>query len=634
MATFLQGVQDHVRGIRPPDDNLKFDAQLLQSRQSAYDKNHKALSKMYGTILNAGLTRDDNIMAREEFFKLIETDLHKIAGMDLSLESNQVQASNVFKQIYTNKALAKDMVWTKNFQSELQRAEGFRNCTDPEKCGGQYWEDGIKYMQYKREEFKNATRDESMGFQDVRYIPYNNMVEQAMKDFKELGVDVQSVDFSTDGKYKITMKNGEQIVEPLTNLFSGLYSRNPEFHDMYKVMAYNNRKDWTYNAVASGEYASLEEAAVGYVEKNAERFQRQFDILSKGAQEDTDMLQQKYDAYLKDYQNGELTQEEAVKMQETQILLEKSKELDGYLNMVRSAQKNMHNQSSMNAIADMLDNTSAMLMFKSDIESAAETFASLTSVTELEEDKFALEQQRFEHDVALEGVKQANRIELEKTKAALGAYDRNKASSADTAIARMNWENKVSDAENFEVGAEFLAALAKSPAYKAHAEKNGITADSSIEDIQKMVDAIKGSSSEPATLKGAAAKALNDVRDAQNKKRRDANIYGIKALEDGVSSDDITFNWEFMSDGSLGDLEGLVNDGLYDPTNIPNRVLIENNEAVIENGVKPTVYKKKGYPDLDFVVTASGKMMYTTDKGLSWKKATKTKLNQLTLQNY
>ena len=168
MATYIQNVQDKVTQVRPPQTNWQFEAQLLSTRQAKYDAGHNKLSKMYGQILNAGLTREGNVEAREEFFQLIDNDLRKVAGVDLSLDSNVTQARAVFNQIYDNDFLVKDMVWTKNFQGEMKRAEGFKNCVDPEECGGQYWEDGVKAMNYKREEFKNSTNNESMRAQNVR----------------------------------------------------------------------------------------------------------------------------------------------------------------------------------------------------------------------------------------------------------------------------------------------------------------------------------------------------------------------------------------------------------------------------------------------------------------------------------
>ena len=86
MATYIPQVQDKVTSVRPPQTDWQFEAQLLSTRQSKYDAGHDKLSKMYGDILNSGLTREGNIEAREEFFKLIDSDLRKVAGIDLSLD--------------------------------------------------------------------------------------------------------------------------------------------------------------------------------------------------------------------------------------------------------------------------------------------------------------------------------------------------------------------------------------------------------------------------------------------------------------------------------------------------------------------------------------------------------------------
>lgn len=415
MATFLNGVQDQVRGIRPPDDNLKFDSQLLQTRQSAYNKSHTALSKMYGTILNAGLTRDDNIMAREEFFKLIETDLHKIAGMDLSLEKNTAQAGNVFKQIYSNKALAKDMVWTKNFQQELQRAEGFRNCMNPEECGGQYWEDGLKYMQYKREEFKNATRDESLAFGNVKYVPYQNVMEKALNILDKYGFEMKTPSFSEDGRYMITTKNGKQAVKPMTAMFNKLLGENPQLTEMFKVKAYNTRKDWTYNAVASGQFNSLEEAAVGYVEMHKDRLEERFSQITNGVKQDVDSLKELLLGYEEDLKKGKAVNEQ--EYLETQQMYQSAVELQGYTDMVKNAQKNMHSQQSMNNIGNYLDGVMAQTMLYDEIEETAKIAAFKDYEVSMEVDKFALEEVRFQHDVALENIRAKNDERIARIKA-------------------------------------------------------------------------------------------------------------------------------------------------------------------------------------------------------------------------
>lgn len=419
MATFERGVQDQLTAIRPPDDLMQFNAQVLTAGQSQYDQAHQKLSKMYGTILNAGLTREDNILAREEFFKLIQQDLHKIAGMDLSKQSNVAKAQGVFKQIYTNKPLVKDMVWTKNYQTEMQRAEGFKNCINPDECGGQYWEDGVKYMQYKREEFKNATRDESMMFGDVEYIPYNNVIEQALDDLKEMGgFNMETTSFTEDGKYRVTTKNGRQAVKPMTLLFNKLYAKNPKFHDMFKVMAYNQRKDWTYNAVANGEYATLEEASVGYIEERRDALEKEFETMHKDITHDYERLKQLAEGYQQDYSEGRIQEgtEEYAEMVETMELYQSAEGLKSYNDMVKRAQKGMYSMTTMNGIGDYLDNVQAQLSLKNEIEQSAEILAFKDYSQEYKADEYAVLAQKHSYNVALENLRYKHDKELQLLK--------------------------------------------------------------------------------------------------------------------------------------------------------------------------------------------------------------------------
>ena len=413
MATYLPSVQDAVKSIRPPQSNLQFDAQLLTARQSAYDQNHSKLSKMYGTILNSTLSREDNIQARDEFFKLIDGDLKKIAGADLSKDSVKTQAGNVFQQIYTNDYLVKDMVWSKNYQAELQRAESFRDCIDPKECGGQYWDAGVKHMQYKREEFKNATRDESLGHSNVNYVPFNNMTEDAIAIMKEL--KSKFTKDTTDGKYKVTTENGEIAIDPLTLLFGRLYASNPKYVEQFKVLAYNKRKDEIYSTYNSGEYASLEEASVGYIERRRDEVEKNFNDNLKAFEFERNKLSEYAEAFAEDVAKGNLKkgQPDYIKGEYATALLAQSNELDQFNKTVMNAQKNMHNQNNINRISDSFDQIEAHNILTDEIKATAYTMAMQNQSVTLTEDKYGLEDQRFKHAMALERFKANAAKELE-----------------------------------------------------------------------------------------------------------------------------------------------------------------------------------------------------------------------------
>ena len=99
MATYLPGVPQYIPQIQPYQPDLNFMANVLQTKQNAYDKNYDALSKRYGTLLNSPMMRQDNIEKRQEFFNAIDNDIKKISGMDLSLQQNVDSADSVFSFI-------------------------------------------------------------------------------------------------------------------------------------------------------------------------------------------------------------------------------------------------------------------------------------------------------------------------------------------------------------------------------------------------------------------------------------------------------------------------------------------------------------------------------------------------------
>jgi hypothetical protein len=266
MATYVQGVNNVIPQIQPFQPDLNFYANALGTKQNQYDSNYKALSNAYGQFYYADLTRDSSIEKKDHLIKDIDFNMKRIAGLDLSLEQNVNQASQIFKPFYEDKALMKDMAWTKNYSNSRGRAEGLKLSED-EKMRSQYWENGVKALDYQREEFKETTDDESLNFGNVSYTPYVNTMKEAMKLAKEAGLSVETVDFSPDGKWIIKQKNGEALMSPLNKLFESTLGNDPAVQAVYKTQAYVNRKDYAYaNAAQFG--GDKNQAELDYLEKN------------------------------------------------------------------------------------------------------------------------------------------------------------------------------------------------------------------------------------------------------------------------------------------------------------------------------------------------------------------------------
>lgn len=411
MSTYLRGVNDYVGQIVPFKPNLQFHGSANQQLQSRYDTNKKALNNLYSSLLNADLTRDDNKASREEFFNLIGPQLQQISQLDLSQEDNVLQAKNVFQSIYNNKALVKDMVWTKNFKSEVERMEAIKNCTNPEQCGGQYWEEGEKYMLYKQQEFKNASAKDIFNFQDVTYIPYNSVADKALKYVKEADLNVTRDQVT--GKYKITNKNGKLVEGAIYEMLSKTIGDNPQFVDMFKAKAYVDRKDWIRSKVSTGEYSNEQEAQVNYIKLKEERVRNGIN----DELEQINLTREQLDERIAEIENKREVTEQDKK--EYEYLTQKRQGILGvekFYSQFKDLDKNKNNNMALGVYGEILDQQEAALMLKQELQSASSIFSMRGAEQKIDEDQFALEEQKFRYDIALEQQKHANNKDLETFK--------------------------------------------------------------------------------------------------------------------------------------------------------------------------------------------------------------------------
>jgi hypothetical protein len=272
MATYLSGVTDYIPQIQPfaPDINLY--ANVLQTKQSKYDANWQSLNNVYSQYFYADLSREDNQERRDELMKAIDGNLKKVSGLDLSLEQNVRQAKQLFTPFYEDKYLMRDMVYTKNYTQEKNKGLSYKNASN-EKDRENYWDAGIKYLDYKMQEFKDADLAETLNFGGLTYTSFVNIQKKAMDLAKQFG-DVESTSFSPDGRYMIVNRNGEQLREPLYRLFEASFGNDPAAQEMFQVLAYVNRKDYAQtNAGLFG--GDAKQAEMKYLQENFENFAKQ-----------------------------------------------------------------------------------------------------------------------------------------------------------------------------------------------------------------------------------------------------------------------------------------------------------------------------------------------------------------------
>lgn len=304
MATYLQGVTDYIPEFQPFQPDLNFYANLLQTKQTQYDNNWKAINKIYGQYFYSDLSRADNIQIKDELMKNIDFNLKRISGLDLSLEQNVEQAAQVFKPFYEDKYLMKDMAYTKNYLNQRNRGLSLKNAKEAADRD-QYWDTGIKALDYQREEFRNVSREESLNIGSTTYTPYVNAMDKYAKIAKEWGIssDINTPDAS--GMYMVRQKNGDLILPALQTLFEAYGSNDPQLQEVYFTQAYVNRKDAVYqNAqkfngdlnAAERDYLNQATKTVSdYVSKKKAEYDRQNTAIKNEQERTSDMVSKNED---------------------------------------------------------------------------------------------------------------------------------------------------------------------------------------------------------------------------------------------------------------------------------------------------------------------------------------------------
>lgn len=289
MATYLQGVTDYIPQYQPFQPDFNFFAGVIQKKQDQYDKNWSKLNTVYGKFLNAPLTREDNIKNRDQYFKQSVAAIQKITSMDLSLDQNVQQALQVFSPLYNDKNLLHDMGYTKKSMENFSSLESLKSCVG-ENCPGKYWEPGAQYIQYKMEEYKNASADQALLMSAPEAVPMIDVNKRALDLAKEFKPVIQE---TPQGMYIVTKKNGQLVQVPLYEHYKALIGEDPAVKKMYAVDAYVERENFVRSAEAQG--ISREEANSIYAKEKYEGYQLMIDDAKKNAETQGTSLQNQLD---------------------------------------------------------------------------------------------------------------------------------------------------------------------------------------------------------------------------------------------------------------------------------------------------------------------------------------------------
>lgn len=386
MATYIPQVQAYVPQYQPFQPDFNFYSSALQMKQSQYDAAHKQLSTLYSSLLNSPLTRDSNVEKKDKIFDMINQNIKKISAMDLSLQQNVTAARKVFDPIYEDDNLIKDMTWTKNYMNALQRADSFKGCNDPKKCGGQYWETGVDYLNYKRNEFKNASDAEALSFEDVSYTPFQNVHEKAVKLAKEAGLNVTQ-DFNT-GDWIVTKQNGDLVQGGLYDLFSNALGSDPTIQAMYDTGAYVKRKSYVSTRVASGIDENT--AELEYINSILAVGNKAVQEQSKNVNRASDEMAARRNELLQKQRDGSLTYKDLAALNEINEKYPQLSKTKENLETVNNTINNTNSGTDIKTLRARADAAAAHVLASYDFTQAAQTLALKDAKLTLKENPYRI----------------------------------------------------------------------------------------------------------------------------------------------------------------------------------------------------------------------------------------------------
>lgn len=259
MASYIQGLTDYIPKAEPYKPNFDFLNTVLATRQARYDSALNQLSGAYGSIVYADLTRDDNRIARDNFLKNSEKAIQQITSLDLSDPANVQLAQQVFQPFVDDKRMQYDIMLTKGANKAKKQADLFKNSGDPD-IASKYWDTGVRAIDYKLLEFKNADQEKAYKMAIPKYTPYVNVVKEAKNI---LGDDFNiSVDEKMGG-YIVTTKNGEKAINAIHQYLDATLSTDPRVREYASTLAYVSSMDDIMN-LAQSYNGDINEAKAQY----------------------------------------------------------------------------------------------------------------------------------------------------------------------------------------------------------------------------------------------------------------------------------------------------------------------------------------------------------------------------------
>jgi hypothetical protein len=411
MAQYPQGVTSFIPDYQAYQPDFNFTANVLQLKQTQYDQNWNKLNNIYGQLLNAPLTHEESIKRRDNTLNRINFDLQRITGLDLSLEQNVQQAVQLFRPLYEDQNLMKDMVFTKNAGFEKALGEGKRISVD-EKVNKEYWEGGLRAIDYKIQEFKETPYDQLTSFGDVQYTPYVNVEKIAQEMATKLNYKIKRT--SPQGNWMVTEQNGEPLIPILQAEFYSAIGKDPKVKEFYNTQAYLDRKNWIMSNKDNPEFNGSAEAAESkYLNGALTMLQRQTELTKSTLLNEQKTNKTMIDKLEESIKNGTDTESTAGSLEkyreanrQIELMLAQNESdqsliTDNINKTLTTTGGSKLDFNDLNQMRSRVDAVMASTYLQGDLDEAAKRLAYLNYEQDYEANPFAVQRQKYLYDSSL-----------------------------------------------------------------------------------------------------------------------------------------------------------------------------------------------------------------------------------------
>lgn len=430
MATYLQGYDDYIPQIQPFEPDLATYSKIINERQSKYDEARKQISDLYNSMLNSPMLRQSDIETREKYFQIIDNDIKKLSGMDLSLRQNQTAAANVFTQLLNNKNIAHDMVYTKQAYKALEDGEIIKY-SDPKS----YWEGMNQLIQMDMNEYKNADDEKALRMSAPTYTKRVNILDEIapMLDKLDLNItqesvsepiydrngnpvlDANGIPKTQMGHWIVKTKNG-QLAEPyMQAMLQSMYGDRGDVLAYYKELSRLNRMTYAYNNAdayggdinqASNEYVNMSMNSMREsLEENLRMLTGVYENANNKAKSDTRQIE-----------NGGLEPYEEKSLKKA--IEDYNNEIEGIQKSKENAEKSLrlYDNIGENMSGDAFDSQMAQILLNADISRAAKIASMKNAEVSYKVNPYMQDLINHKYRLAEENNRASNQLAIEKEK--------------------------------------------------------------------------------------------------------------------------------------------------------------------------------------------------------------------------